>query len=257
MSFSPKVKEDALVASGRHCCICHRFCGIKIEVHHIRPKSKKGLNTLSNAIALCFDCHADMVSYDKDHPKGTKYTEAELKRHRDNWHVRIKGDTGLATRQEIVETDKQVYLQLTKVLPWKGSISFIRENNFAGHSFELKRLNRLHEFYWQCENAAFEFVEPVLEGLRLDLLKHIIAFQRTIGFETFPTHTPGFSSVPQEWELEQPERFRKVVKKLHTEADQICKTYDNLVRTATRKLGVLPIEETEKEEEQISSSKPD
>jgi hypothetical protein len=252
MSFPAKVKEDALVASGRHCCICHRFCGIKMEVHHIRPKSKKGPDTLSNAIALCFDCHADMVSYDKDHPKGTKYTEAELTRHRDNWHARIKGDTGLATNQEIVETDKQVYLLLTKLLPWKGSIRFIRENNFAGHSFELERLDDLHAVYRQCDNPAFEFIEPVLEGLRLELLKHIVEFQKTIGFETYPTHVSGRNSVPMEWELEQPKRFREVVEKLHTEADRICKIYDNLVRTATRKLGVLPIKEIEKAEGHIS-----
>src|SRR5262249_53704229 len=83
MGFPPKVREDALVACERHCCICHRFCGIKIEVHHIKPESKGGSDTLDNAIALCFNCHADMVSYDKDHPKGTKYSEGELKRHRD------------------------------------------------------------------------------------------------------------------------------------------------------------------------------
>lgn len=257
MSFPPNVKEDALVASGRHCCICHRFCGIKIEVHHIRPKSKNGPDTLNNAIALCFDCHADMVSYDNDHPKGTKYTEAELKRHRDNWHARIKGDTGLATTQEIVETDKYVYLLLTKLLPWKGSIDFIRENSFAGHSFDLDQLDDLYAFSRQCDNPAFEFIEPVLEGLRLDLLQHVAEFQHTIGFETFPTHAPGRNSVPLEWEQEQPERFEKVVKTLHTEADRICKIYDNLVRTATRKLGVLPAEETEKTKEDISSGESD
>lgn len=70
MGFSKKIKEEVLIASGRHCCICHKFCGTKIEIHHIKQESESGEDTFENAIALCFDCHADMRSYDFKHPKG-------------------------------------------------------------------------------------------------------------------------------------------------------------------------------------------
>ena len=33
-----KTKEDAMIACGRHCCICHKFCGNKMEVHHTHLK---------------------------------------------------------------------------------------------------------------------------------------------------------------------------------------------------------------------------
>jgi hypothetical protein len=240
MPFPPKVKEDALIACGRHCCICHKFCGTKIEVHHIHPEAKGGDDSLDNAIPLCFDCHADMVSYDKDHPKGTKYTESELKRHRDSWNKKVEGNIGLATRQEVLETDTQVYLLLTKILPWDGSVQFIRENNFAGFSFELKRLNDFYAFDYQCDNPSFEFLDPDLEGLRKQLLIAIRAFGKITAYETFPTHNPGWNSVPQDWEIEQPERFEETVKKLHSEAGKVCNIYDTLIRTATRKLGVIP-----------------
>ncbi|MFA6008501.1 MAG: HNH endonuclease [Desulfobacteraceae bacterium] len=84
MPFLPKVKEDVIVACGRCCAICHKFCGLKIEVHHIIEESNGGENKFENAIPLCFDCHADMRSYDHKHPKGNKYTDSELLRHRDN-----------------------------------------------------------------------------------------------------------------------------------------------------------------------------
>lgn len=61
MSFPQKVKEDVFVASQRHCCLCHKFCGVKIEIHHIVLASEGGRDTFDNAIALCFDCHADEV----------------------------------------------------------------------------------------------------------------------------------------------------------------------------------------------------
>src|SRR5690348_15357708 len=77
--------EQTLIAVGRHCCICHAFCGTKFECHHIVSESDGGASTLSNCIPLCFNCHADVGHYNPRHPKGTKYSASELKGHRDTW----------------------------------------------------------------------------------------------------------------------------------------------------------------------------
>lgn len=61
MSFSKEVVDAALVASGRCCCICHKFCGVRIETHHIRPVSKGGDDTFENCIPLCFEAHRVLV----------------------------------------------------------------------------------------------------------------------------------------------------------------------------------------------------
>ena len=240
MPFPPSIKEDALVSCGRCCCLCHKFCGTKIEVHHIREASEGGGDSLGNAIPLCFDCHADMRSYDHKHPKGNKYSESELKRHRDSWYEKVKGNIGIANREAVVETDKQVYQLLVNVLPWDGSIDFIRTNNFAGFSFELARLDDLYEFEYHCKNPAFEFIDPDLELLRANLLDLIADFTMTLVVETFPTNNVGQNEVPEEWEIEQPERFHRVVTTLHQTAERIVEVYGSLVKTATRKLGVLP-----------------
>ena len=85
MSFSKKIKEDILVASARHCSMCHSYKGLKVEVHHITPKVQGGNNSESNAISLCFDCHADAGHYFADHPKGTKVSPRELRKHKKSW----------------------------------------------------------------------------------------------------------------------------------------------------------------------------
>ena len=90
MPFNEKIKEDAMIACGRHCCICHKFCGNKMEVHHIVPQKDGGEDTFENAIPLCFDCHAEVGAYNTDHPKGVKFSKTELKRHRDNWYNCVK-----------------------------------------------------------------------------------------------------------------------------------------------------------------------
>ncbi|MBE0583889.1 MAG: HNH endonuclease [Desulfofustis sp.] len=240
MGFPPQIKEDALVASGRHCCICHKFCGTKVEVHHIVPRGDGGEDSFENAVPLCFDCHADMRSYDHNHPKGCKYTIKELKRHRDNWYQKVAGNVGTANREEVVETDKKVYRTLLRFLPWNGTIQFLRDNNFAGASFERSETKDLSKYWEQCQNPLFEFIDPDLEGLRADLTEKIRVMKNAIALETFPAHLNGCNSVPAEWEFEQPERFRRAVEALHRGADDVCEAYDSLVRTATRKLGILP-----------------
>ena len=86
MPFSEDIKMRAMVACGRRCCICHKYCGNNMEVHHIVARSEGGTDTYDNAIPLCFDCHAEVRQYDPKHPKGIKFTAKELRLHRDNWY---------------------------------------------------------------------------------------------------------------------------------------------------------------------------
>ncbi len=99
MPLPRDVREQALLASARHCCVCRRYKGVKIEVHHIVPESEGGENTADNAIALCFDCHADAGHYNPNHPRGTKYSQSGLERARDEWH-RIVAEQGVPTPSE-------------------------------------------------------------------------------------------------------------------------------------------------------------
>lgn len=90
MPFPDSVREEALVRSRRSCCVCRQQCGRNIEVHHIEPEASGGANTLDNAIALCFDCHADAGHYNPSHPRGTKFSPRELRRHRDAWWAALQ-----------------------------------------------------------------------------------------------------------------------------------------------------------------------
>ena len=90
MGFSKEIKEKALVASARRCCVCKEFKGRNIEIHHIIPKNQGGEDTFENAIPLCFDCHANAGHYNSKHPKGTKFSPVELKTHRDNWYQLVR-----------------------------------------------------------------------------------------------------------------------------------------------------------------------
>ncbi len=83
--FKQAEVDDLLVACHRRCCICHRFCGVKIEMDHMLPQAEGGDDNISNAIAVCFECHAEIHSYNDSHPRGRKFRPEELHKHKDQW----------------------------------------------------------------------------------------------------------------------------------------------------------------------------
>ncbi len=83
MGFPSSVADDVLVRCNRHCCLCGKYVGQKIELHHIKQVADGGEDTVDNCIPLCFNCHAEVKAYNPRHPKGRKFTENELKGHRD------------------------------------------------------------------------------------------------------------------------------------------------------------------------------
>jgi hypothetical protein len=83
--FDPQEAEKLLVACHRRCCICHRWCGSKIELDHIEQATDGGSDAIDNAIAVCFDCHAEAHAYNPRHPRGRKFSATELRAHRDQW----------------------------------------------------------------------------------------------------------------------------------------------------------------------------
>jgi hypothetical protein len=83
--FKQSDVDQLLVDCHRRCCICHRFCGVKIETDHIVPEGEGGPSDISNAIAVCFECHAEIHSYNDQHPRGRKFRPEELKKHKEQW----------------------------------------------------------------------------------------------------------------------------------------------------------------------------
>ena len=82
MSFPATDAAKLLVECKRHCCVCWRRCGFRMELHHIRPRSEGGSDDIENAIPVCFDCHAEIESTG---PRGRRFTSGELKEHKRRW----------------------------------------------------------------------------------------------------------------------------------------------------------------------------
>jgi hypothetical protein len=85
MAFSRDEVSKLLSQCHRRCCICHRFCGVKMETDHIIPYDQGGGDNIDNAIPVCFECHAEIHSYNDRHPRGRKFHPDELRLHKEQW----------------------------------------------------------------------------------------------------------------------------------------------------------------------------
>lgn len=85
MSFNQSEINKLLAQCHRRCCLCHKFCGVKMELHHAELESKGGSDDIENAVPLCFECHAEVALYNPDHPKGRKFTAEEVLEHKRQW----------------------------------------------------------------------------------------------------------------------------------------------------------------------------
>lgn len=85
MGFNDKEAEKLIAACHRRCCVCHRFCGVKMELDHIVQSADGGPDEIENAIPVCFECHAEIHLYNNRHARGRKFRPGELRLHKENW----------------------------------------------------------------------------------------------------------------------------------------------------------------------------
>lgn len=167
MAFGEEIKIKAMIACGRCCCVCHKFCGNNMEVHHIKARAEGGQDIYENAIPLCFNCHAEVRQYDPKHPKGIKFTEKELIMHRDEWYRKVKqGVDKENEKKERIEPLKILHqkdyqnIMLHKIDEGKQLISYIDGTCGINYDEETQTLEEV--------KLVGEFVQYVKEIMDFD-----------------------------------------------------------------------------------------
>ncbi|WP_052448330.1 hypothetical protein [Pseudomonas rhodesiae] len=79
------------------------------------------------------------------------------------------------------DNDKTVLEELKSILPYNGSIAFVRSHGFCRRIFDDSQLNQLYIFWSRCDDPAFAFQDETLESLKLQLIIHIQKLGGIIG----------------------------------------------------------------------------
>ncbi len=186
MSLSKEVVDVALVASGCCCCICHRFCGVRIETNHIRPTSKGGEDCFENCIPLCFDCHADVEHYNDQHPRGRKFSESELRKHRDTWFSKVEEMNTLTP----LSSDSP---QVIQAVSGNG-------NMVAGRDLNIRTKRVVRKVVVQTDPGGRHISNTVARKIQ-DLVKDYIDIHTTAGKDTQRAAQRIWSSLKNEFNV--------------------------------------------------------
>ena len=236
MAFSQEIKIKAMIACGRCCSICHKFCGNNMEVHHIKHQSESGSDEFDNAIPLCFDCHAEVGQYDSSHPKGIRFTEKELQAHRDNWYKKVVDNQALTASPEYKDIDIITYNKLKGFLP-KGLIQFVRDIEFSGWSYKLGQFQPLELFYESAEDPLLEYIDADLESQRMKLSDSIKQFFND-SFSCIFCDNGVNCLIPRDWIEKNPDLFNSYVDKLNKDTLDIYNSYCDYIKLCRRKLEI-------------------
>lgn len=225
-----------MVACGRCCVICHKFCGNNMEVHHIKAQADGGSDEFENAIPLCFDCHAEVRQYDPKHPKGIKFTEQELIQHRDNWYKKVETSGAVCPTVESLELDRKTYYLLEEYLPRKKFIT-LRDIDFDGGYLQFGFLGKM-EFYPRLANdPKYEYLDADLESHKTRLAKAIINFIRE-DISYLHSDDGKYLFIPRDWMHINPTAYKDGVRALNDTSAKVWDAYSDYIKLCRRKLQV-------------------
>lgn len=135
MAFNRDEVAKLLGHCHRRCCICHQFCGVKMETDHIIPKDEGGDDKIENAIPVCFECHAEIHSYNTKHPRGRKFTPDELTQHKEQW-LKICSDNPEILIKSFLRTDVGPLNALVDELEYNLSVAKELNIGYIGCNFK-------------------------------------------------------------------------------------------------------------------------
>jgi len=225
-----------LVKSARRCLLCFHLNGDLMEKHgqvaHLDGNRSNGAE--DNLAFICLPHHSVFDSTTRQHKN---YTIHELNRLRRKLYKAVAEGEHIATVVTVAAgrgADGKTLAALIELMATSGCMDWLRGANFAGWSFDWKRLDAVEEFASR-KGPEHEFIDPDVEKLRKALYAASRQLMSLLATETFPVGNGNRQAIPEEWESEQPERFRKAIEAIHAAADKVCGSYDELVRAARKK----------------------
>jgi hypothetical protein len=136
-----------------------------------------------------------------------------------------------------LELDTALFNKIRNEIIVNDSIRWVRTNNFAGFSFREDYLQPFDNIEYESQAADFEFLNPNLENLKIELVESILDFNSFLLPNIFNGGNNRLT-VPPEWETEQYDRFVKAVDGIHQRTQILAKKYDQFIKEGRRTLKV-------------------
>ena len=218
-----------------------------MECNHIVPEADGGPDTLENCIPLCFDCHAEVGSYNNKHPKGNKITPAELRAHRDRWFEKMKNAAPVHSNEAVLNLDRGLFSKIKERLPFDSLMIHFRDHDYGG-SFDSQYHDSLLEFIRWSEDPSIEFLDERMQGAFRSLLSSLHEFRRFWGNRLWLDDNAlrvgrRELSIPREWRdgddaVRNEKRWDEARTTLNKSATEYFESYQSFIKIGRRLLAV-------------------
>jgi hypothetical protein len=219
--------------------LCHKFCSVRIECHHIVQPKDGGQDTFENCIPLCFDCHAEVGHYNEAHPKGTKFTAKELREHRDRWFKKVESGISEGAPSDHLDLDKNLFQKLLNTLGGSQKMTHFRDHDYGGY-YPVAVDQRLDAFQHTVDLPETEFFDLEMESAFADLKRAIAEYEECHFGKVW--HNPnGLAGVPREWrdgDAESRQRFREAAKLMNASATVVWDSYCQFIKMGRVRLKI-------------------
>jgi hypothetical protein len=175
-----------------------------------------------------------MLSYDPNHPRGTKFRPEELRKHRDQWFAKVAVSGVSAAIPQHRDADIHTLNAIREGLPWLPTMKWLKEHDF-GASFAAANLEPLDSFVYESGDPAAEFLDMELEGLRAAFLVSLRDFLEELATNVFANVGPGprWYGLSESWSHESRMKAKHELNRLATAASD---AYVALISNGRRKL---------------------
>ncbi len=140
----------------------------------------------------------------------------------------------------LTRADQEVYAWIVATLPWGNCVHYIDQHDF-GNVFLRKVLDGPWEIWNERRNPQREFVDPTLESLRADLVRHLGVFlEETVRVTRSANREGTLQKIPREWhddgEAFDHDWFEENRRLLNVNATKMVDAYRRLIIEARTRL---------------------
>ena len=139
------------------------------------------------------------------------------------------------TTDLVIQNDRQLFEKFLEHFPSNGDIAYFLRECDVGDPILSKWLRSIDNFIAEWSDSLHEFIDPVLESKRLDLLIKLTSFRKELSLNIWRNNSDLYSMELDDFDLENP-RWKKR-DELNDMATKSYEVHQELVRICKARLG--------------------
>jgi hypothetical protein len=129
-----------------------------------------------------------------------------------------------------ITVDRNLFNKIRNDLEMTSLIAQVKSNSFSNAPVEIEQLIKLLRPIEENNRADFEFLNPELNKLKNNFIDALGTFELSTSRYLFGVKgNAGWTSIPSEWEYDQPERMEEAFLTLQRNENKLAAAYQEFI----------------------------